>query len=222
MKLRNLFFSLLAGSALFITSCEACEHEGDRSIASSLQVGDVVCSDGSVLSKEKFSSSKKEPVAIVYHVNRNPEIKALGYAVSIRNVAPKAFTDSLGVEQETSASLEKEDGNENTHAMYRNEEVKSPLAVYVFDMWRYGQSAYIPSVKQLTYLYQQIGLVNQRIESVGGLPISLQPGDCWLWTSSEVEGQRDSKAWLFSMLSGTIQETPKDQAHKFRPVISIY
>ena len=222
MKLRNLFLSLLAGSALFITSCEECDHEGNQSIASSLQVGDVVCSDGSVLSKEKFGSSKKEPVAIVYHVNRNPEIKALGYAVSIRDVAPKTFADSLCVEQETSASLEKEDGNENTHAMYRHEEVKSPLAVYVFDMWRYGQSAYIPSVKQLTYLYQQIGLVNQRIEAVGGLPLSLQPGDCWLWTSTEVEGQKDSKAWLFSMQSGTIQETPKDQSHKFRPVISIY
>ena len=81
---------------MLFTSCEECNHEGDRSIASSLQVGDVVCSDGSVLSKEKFSSSKKEPVAIVYHVNRNPEIKALGYAVSIRDVAPKAFADSLG------------------------------------------------------------------------------------------------------------------------------
>lgn len=207
---------------MLFTSCEECEHEGDRSIASSLQVGDIVCSDGSVLSKEKFSSSPKEPVAIVYHVNRNPEIKALGYAVSIREVLPAAFADSLGVEQETSASLEKEDGNENTHAMYRHEEVKSPLAVYVFDMWRYGQSAYIPSVKQLTYLYQQIGLVNQRIEAVGGLPLSLQPGDCWLWTSTEVEGQKDSKVWLFSMQSGIIQETPKDQAHKFRPVISIY
>ena len=222
MKLRNLFLSLLAGSVMLCSSCEECDHEGNQSIASSLQVGDVVCSDGSVLSKEKFSSSQKEPVAIVYHVNRNPEIKALGYAVSIRDVASAAFADSLGVEQETSASLEKEDGNENTHAMYRHEEVKSPLAVYVFDMWRYGQSAYILSVKQLTYLYQQIGLVNQRIEAVGGLPISLQPGDCWLWTSTEVEGQRDSKAWLFSMQSGNIQETPKDQAHKFRPVISIY
>ena len=155
-------------------------------------------------------------------MNRNPEIKALGYAVSIRDVASAAFANSLGVEQETSASLEKEDDNENTHAMYRNEEVKSPLAVYVFDMWRYGQSAYIPSVKQLAYLYQQIALVNQRIEAIGGLPLSLQPGDCCLWTSTEVEGQRDSKAWLFSMQSGTIQETPKDQAHKFRPVISIY
>ena len=188
MILRKLLYTVLAGSAMLFSSCEDCDHEGDKSIASSLQVGDVVCSDGSVLSKEKFPSSKKEPVAIVYHVNRNPEIKALGYAVSIRDVTPKAFVDTLGVEQETSASLEKEDGNENTHAMYRNEEVKSPLAVYVFDMWRYGQSAYIPSVKQLTYLYQQIGLVNQRIEAVGGLPISLQPGDCWLWTSTEVEG----------------------------------
>ena len=88
MKLRNLFLSLLAGSTLFITSCEECDHEGNQSIASSLQVGDVVCSDGSVLSKEKFSSSQKEPVAIVYHVNRNPEIKALGYAVSIRDRQP--------------------------------------------------------------------------------------------------------------------------------------
>lgn len=222
MKLRQLLYAIITGGAMLFTSCEECDHEGDRSIASSLQVGDVVCSDGSVLSKEQFGSSKKEPVAIVYHVNRNPEIKALGYAVSIRDVASAAFADSLGVEQVTSASLEKEDGNENTHAMYRHKEVKSPLAVYVFDMWRYGQSAYIPSVKQLTYLYQQIGFINQRIEAVGGLPLSLQPGDCWLWTSTEVEGQRDSKAWLFSMQSGAIQETPKDQTHKFRPVISIY
>lgn len=64
MKLRNLFLSLLAGSVLFITSCEECDHEGDQSIASSLQVGDVVCSDGSVLSKEQFPSSKKELVAM--------------------------------------------------------------------------------------------------------------------------------------------------------------
>lgn len=92
---------------MLFTSCEECDHEGNQSIAFSLQVGDVVCSDGSVLSKEKFSSSQKEPVAIVYHVNRNPEIKALGYAVSIRDVASAAFADNLGVEQETSASLER-------------------------------------------------------------------------------------------------------------------
>ena len=64
MILRKLLYTVLAGSAMLFSSCEECDHEGDKSIASSLQVGDVVCSDGSVLSKEKFSSSKKEPVAI--------------------------------------------------------------------------------------------------------------------------------------------------------------
>lgn len=42
MKLRNLFLSLLAGSAMLFSSCEDCDHEGDKSMASSLQVGDVV------------------------------------------------------------------------------------------------------------------------------------------------------------------------------------
>ena len=64
--LKHLLCAILTGGTMLFTSCEECDHEGDRSIASFLQVGDVVCSDGSVLSKEKFSSSKKEPVAIVY------------------------------------------------------------------------------------------------------------------------------------------------------------
>ena len=129
----------------------------------------------------------------------------------------KAFADSLGVEQETSASLEKEDGNENTHAMYRNEEVKSPLAVYVFDMWRYGQSAYIPfgEAAHLPLSANRVGQPTDR----GGRRItrsvcSLVTAGCGL--PPKWRGQRDSKAWLFSMQSGTIQETPKDQAHKFR------
>ena len=91
MKLRNLkhlLCAILTGGTMLFTSCEECNHEGDRSIASSLQVGDVVCSDGSVLSKEKFSSSKKEPVAIVYHVNRNPEIKAFPSGMSHRQPFP--------------------------------------------------------------------------------------------------------------------------------------
>lgn len=95
-NLKHLLCAILTGGTMLFTSCEECDHEENQSIASSLQVGDVVCSDGSVLSKEKFSSSQKEPVAIVYHVNRNPEIKALGYAVSIRDVASAAFANSLG------------------------------------------------------------------------------------------------------------------------------
>ena len=86
----------------------------------------------------------------------------------------------------------------------------------------YGQSAYIPSVRQLSYLFAVRHQINECITEVGGTPINLNPGECWLWSSTEVEGQKENKAWLYSMQSSTIQEAPKDQAHKFRPVISVY
>ena len=135
---------------------------------------------------------------------------------------PLAFADSLGIDQGTSASLTDEDGNENTYSLFNNDEVLSPIAIKSFDLWSYGQSAYIPSVRQLSYLFAVRHQINECITEVGGTPINLNPGECWLWSSTEVEGQKENKAWLYSMQSSTIQEAPKDQAHKFRPVISVY
>ena len=96
------------------------------------------------------------------------------------------------------------------------------MAIKSFDLWSYGQSAYIPSVRQLYYLFAVRHQINECIKQVGGTPINLNLGECWLWSSTEVEGQKENKAWLYSLQLGTIQETPKDQKHKFRATISIY
>ena len=221
MKLKRILLPILAWSGLMLTSCH-CEHEEDDGLLSSLQVGNVVCSDGNILFMDKFKQSDKEAVAIVFHVNRSPDADNLGYAVYIHDMEPLAFADSLGIDQGTSASLTDEDGNENTYSLFNNDEVQSPMAVRTFDMWSYGQSAYIPSVRQLSFLFTVRHQINECINQVRGTPINLNPGEYWLWSSTEVEGQKENKAWLYSMQSGTIQETPKDQPHKSRPVISIY
>ena len=135
-----------------LTSCH-CEHEDVTELLSSLQVGNVVCSDGNILSMDKFKQSDKEAVGIVFHVNRSPDADNLGYAVYIHDMEPLAFADSLGIDQGTSASLTDEDGNENTYSLFNNDEVLSPIAIKSFDLWSYGQSAYIPSVRQLSYLF---------------------------------------------------------------------
>ena len=220
MKLKRILLPILAWSGLLLTSCH-CEHGEVDGLLSSLQVGNVVCSDGNILSVDRFMHSVFDPVAIVFHVNRSAETDNLGYAVYIHDMEPLAFADSLGIDQGTSASLTEEDGNKNTYSLFNNDEVKSPMAIKTFDLWSYGQSAYIPSVRQLSYLFTVRHLVNECISEVGGTQINLNPGECWLWSSTEVEGQKENKAWLYSMQSGTIQETPKDQAHKFRPIISI-
>jgi len=83
----------------------------------------------------------------------------------------------------------------------------------VFDLWRYGQSAYIPSVAQMRLLYAIREAVNPIVTKCGGDPLpSESDADCWYWTSTEVKGQQTAKAWLYSLGSGAIQETPKTQA----------
>ncbi|MCE9238051.1 hypothetical protein K0G90_14735 [Bacteroides thetaiotaomicron] len=221
MRLKRFLLPILAWSGLMLTSCH-CEHEEVTGYLSSLQVGNVVCSDGNILPMDRFKQSEKVPVAIVFHVNRSPDADNFGYAVYIHDMELLAFADSLGIDQGTSASLTDEDGNENTYSLFNNDEVQSPMAVRTFDLWSYGQSAYIPSVRQLSYLFAVRYQINECITEVDGTPINLNPGECWLWSSTEVEGQKENKAWLYSMQSGIIQETPKDQKHKFRPIISLY
>ena len=126
------------------------------------------------------------------------------------------------MEQGTSADTEAFDGNANTFALYDTQETASPMAAAVFDLWCYGQSAYIPSVAQMRLLYAARETVNPVLELCGGdtLPADID-GDCWYWTSTEVEGQQTAKAWLYSTSSGAMQETPKIQAHRVRPIITL-
>ncbi len=84
-----------------------------------------------------------------------------------------------------------------------------------------GQSAYVPSVAEMRLLYTMREIVNPVIEQCGGEPLPLDENDCWYWTSTEVEKQQTAKAWLYSMGSGAMQETPKVQAHRVRPIITI-
>ena len=96
MKKKSLLL-MTALCAFMLVSCD-CDHNLEVPFASSLAVGSVVCSDGSVLTDGEFDKSGKEAVGIVFHVNRNPDIEGLGYAVYIRDMEPLAFADSLGVD----------------------------------------------------------------------------------------------------------------------------
>ena len=94
------------------------------------------------------------------------------------------------------------------------------MAEAVFDMWMYKQSAFVPSVAEMRVLYDNLEKVNPVIERCGGQPLPVDGENCWYWTSTEVAGQETAKAWLYSLGSGTIHETPKIQAHRVRPIIT--
>ena len=202
--------------AVAFVSCD--EHRDFPDTA--MKTCDILCTDGKVVRFEDMQSQGKKPIAVVFHINQTDNMEGTGYAVYLWDIASAEFSDSIGVKQTTSANVTAYDGNSNTYAMHASG--VSPAADEVFNMWHYGQSAYIPSVAQMRLLYQAKNAVNSYIQRCGGDVISDNPDECWYWTSTEVKDQESAKAWLYSLASGALQETPKEQPHKIRPIITLY
>lgn len=207
---------VMAAWGVFV-SCDGHRDFPDTGI----KVGHILCEDGEALPYAQYEQSGKKAIAVVFDTEPHGSSEGDGYAVYLWDIAPQAFADSLGIDQSTSADISAYDGNTNTFALYDTKETASPMAEAVFDLWRYGQSAYIPSVAQLRLLYAIRESVNPFIERCGGDPLPMEDKDCWYWSSTEVEGQQTAKAWLYSMGSGAMQETPKIQAHRVRPIITL-
>lgn len=208
--------------AIGLTATTLCSCDAHRDFPdTTMKVGHVVCTDGSVMTADDCEAHGKEPIAVVFYINNDEEMEGHGYAVYLKDTDSEAFSDSIGVSQGTSADLSAFDGNLNTYALFSSTACQSPIAQSVFALWRYGQSAYIPSVAQMRLLYQAKGSINLVIERLCGTPLPDSPDESWYWTSTEVAEQETAKAWLYSVASGAIQETPKTQAHKVRPIITI-
>lgn len=147
--MKNLYSILVVAAMMLLTACD--QHQDFPDTA--MKVTHILTTDGKVMPYETYEQSGKQAIAVVFHINQREDIEGNGYAVYLWDIAPEAFADSLGVEQGTSADITAYDGNTNTFALYEMTDVMSPLAERVFDLWRYGQSAYIPSVAQMRLLY---------------------------------------------------------------------
>lgn len=205
---------------IMLASCDAHDdHEPEK--AETMQICDIVCSDGSVVRYDEYKTSHKTATAIVFYVNDKGFGHGKGYAVCLDEIRDAAFTDSIGVKQGTSCSTTAYDGNSNTYALFNNKRFSSPMAVSVNEHLAYGQSAYIPSVAQMHLLYNVKQYINKCLNACGGTILPDTP-EGWYWTSTEVEGQAEYKAWLYSITSGSMLETNKLQSHRVRPVITIW
>ena len=128
---KKMLLMAMTTVSLVFSSCD--EHKEFPDTA--MKVGHVVCTDGSIRTLSDAKSNKKEPIAVVFHVNQDENIQGQGYAVYLHELSPVEFADSLGISQGTSASLTAYDGNKNTFALYDAKDVHSPLAMSVFDLW---------------------------------------------------------------------------------------
>lgn len=178
-----------------------------------LHVGMVYCTDGAVLSLEECQQQGKQPKAVVFYVDHQQETEGLGYAVTLRESPERAFCDTLGISQGTSAVTDRMDGFSNTFQM-RTARAYSSLAYSV------EADCFIPSVAQMNLLHSAIATVNPILEELGGQAIPQR--DNWYWTSTEVAGQSLDRAWIYSLMHGQLEPENKLMPHTTRPILTIY
>ena len=216
--MKKILYLLFAAVTITVSGCDSHLEEEENT---GIKDNQVLCTDGNTYTYDRCMELGKEPIGIVFYSNKDGKTDGKGYAVYLWDMQPVAFADSLYVRQNTSADITKYDGNINTFKIYATKGVDSPMAESVLDIWKYGQCAFVPSVAEMKLLYETLETVNPLIEKCGGTPIPQNSGNCWYWTSTEVEGQETVKAWLYSLDSGAFQETRKDQEHKIRPIITL-
>lgn len=223
MKITKIISSVMI-SLMFATGLTSCDEHIEVE-DTSLKVGQILCTDGSIVALEQIEPLRKQPIAVVFYVNHgddNTIPSGTGLAAYLWDVKEQAFSDSIGVSQGTSTSFTACDGNSNTYALYNNKNANSPMAQTVFDLWHNGRSCYVPSVGEMRLMFYNRGVINKYSQILGGTALSDKDTESFYWTSTEVAGQAPAKAWVYSLTAGTIQEAPKTQSYKIRPIVTLY
>lgn len=212
-----LSMMLMIAITIFSTSCD--NHEPiDRDI----HVGYVLCNDHSCMDTASyFNQTKRKAVGVVF-AEKTDDHPALAVMFDELN---EVFCDSVGMVNGTSTDITSFCGFKNTVAMYNSYSAEtskgSPLAMEMINFHANGQSDNLPCVAEQRLLASSARVINPVLEKLGGTPIALE-GDCWYWTSTEVEDNPGVQAWLCSADNGRFLPTPKTQRHKARAIVEIY
>lgn len=213
MKTIKYIIALLAAIP-FLSSCD--DHIYEDASWHAWRPGMVYCTNGEVMSYEDCAKRGNTPEAVLFYVDNQGVISGKAYAVSLKNYSEKEFIDpdTIYFEQGTSADIEKFDGEENTIVL-RYFQIASPIAKNVTPKF------FIPSVAEMYKLYLAKSIVNGTIERCGGDLLPIDKEDCWYWTSTEVAGAAQDRAWRYSLTSGRFEAADKHSQYATRPIMSI-
>lgn len=188
-----LFVSLTACSSNSAQSPSTSETVNntkvkDHSESKEYEIGDIILSDGSVLKDLNILDSSNVPIAVVADIKEDGKILGLGLHIS-------------------NEPLQWETGNDKpafSFASAYGEKYK--LAD------DYSQGWYIPSIEELSTIYENRESINNTLQKIYALDNRLSTdglGTNWYWSSSQSE-DKEGYEWFVHYYNGYAGECPKD------------
>jgi hypothetical protein len=213
-----------------------------------IEIGDVLCEDGSIMSLIDYIGEKDAVAAgVVFRVQSNGGIgftvlpdtpqptrgtdsgtSYTVWAVLLEEFNDVAFSNSLGRYLGTDRSLTTLNGYENTQILYQN---GSPMAEKVINESIFGSQAFIPSAYEYIQIYNKLRDINNSIRILKALhPERLEwqdfhtdeeSGLYFYWTSTESDYDPTRQAWVYNMKDGALNSTPKTFVLRCRAAIKL-
>ena len=149
-----------------------------------VNIGDILCTDGSIVAPEAYASSGRTAKGIVFYVD---ETNLHGWAVHLQYQGSLPWSterqDIPGLNNyfRFREAITDFDGYENTRIIRAAGNAAWYPAAWAVD---FDDGWYLPAAGQIRYLYGYIPEINNSIGIVGGEPFTLSD-DWWLWASTE-------------------------------------
>ena len=153
-----------------------------------VSIGDILCTDGSIVSRAAYPTSGKAAQGIVFYVDATD---SHGWAVSLNNQSSSIKWCSEGFygydipnlpnSANARAVMHDLDGYGNTGAIRGHGNSSQFPAAWAVD---YDNGWYLPSGGQLRYLYSYMPEINASLQVVGGSLFPFNENHYW-WSSSE-------------------------------------
>lgn len=149
-----------------------------------VNIGDILCTDGSIIAPEAYASSGRTAKGIVFYVD---ETNLHGWAVHLQYQGSLLWSterqDIPGLNNflRFRDAITDFDGYENTRVIRAAGNAAWYPAAWAVD---FDDGWYLPAAGQIRYLYGYIPEINNSIGIVGGEPFTLSD-DWWLWASTE-------------------------------------
>ena len=184
-------------------------------------VGDILCSDGSIVKASKWPVAGKTAKGIVFYVDPSGQH---GWAVSVTE-SQKAWCNKSTVDIPDLANytnwipaINDFNGYENTQKIHNAASSNTTYAAvdYVLGLGSVGgHSWYLPALGQLNVLYASVLIVNQSLQRVNGTVFS-ELSTAHLWSSNEIN---EGNAFKIQCNNGGIDKDLKSKNNRVRAII---
>ena len=181
-----------------------------------VSIGDILCTDGSFVSREAFPSSGRTAQGIVFYVD---DTDTHGWAISLDSQGASiqwCSENNYGYDipdlanyADARVAMHDLNGLENTGVIRNSGSSSDFPAAWAVD---YDNGWYLPSAGQLRYLYSYAPEINASLQVVGGTSLPYHDNNYW-WSSTE-----HSSFHAFDMnAGGSIGDYVKDNHVNYPP-----